>query len=112
MRKAILVSFLIGLTICFSFVRHKPSENRKTINTIIGDISFLEKFGHAPGLITDEELRIKTHLEYVEGDLRHKEVSGLSLELQQRRRQVVDLLRDYWQAGVFPRNYDYRNTRK
>src|SRR5687767_6477915 len=32
MKKAILVSFLIALTLCFSFVKPKPAENRKTIN--------------------------------------------------------------------------------
>jgi uncharacterized protein YbcV (DUF1398 family) len=112
MRKVIFVSLLAVLTVCFCFFTPKAFYNKQTVNAIIGDISFLEKFGHAPDLINDENLRIKTHLEYVEKQLRRKEVAGLSPELQQRRSQFLDFLHDYWEAGIFPRNYDYRNTRK
>jgi hypothetical protein len=112
MRKVIKVSFLTALTICFCFFTPKASDNKQTVNAILGDISFLQKFGYVPDLATDENLRIKTHLEYVEKQLRSKDVSGLSPELQQRRSQLLDFLHAYWEAGAFPRNYDYRNTRK
>ncbi len=38
----------------------------ETINPIIGDISYIQKFGEAPTDNCDEQLRIRTHLEYVE----------------------------------------------
>lgn len=112
MRKVIFVSLLPVLTVCFCFFPPVASDSKQSINAIIGDISLLEKFGHAPDLNTDEDLRIRTHLEYVEKLLRNKEVAGLSPEFWQRRNHLLDLLHNYWKAGIFPKNYDYRNTRK
>ena len=112
MRKIIFVFFLTALIVCFSFSIPKESYNKQTINAILGDVSFFEKFGHSPDLTTDEDLRIKTHLEYVEKFLRNKEVVDLAPELQQRRNHLLDLLHIYWETGVFPRNYDYIENRK
>ena len=84
----------------------------KVINPIIGDVSYVEKFGCLPDQYTDEDLRIQTHLSYVENLLRQKDVSYLPAELQERRIQLLDHLRDYWQGGIFPRNFDYYQTRK
>jgi len=90
-----------------------PDAGRKqTVNPILGDVSFISKFGHQPDARTDEDLRIRTHLEYVEDLLRKKNISNLSLELRQKRKHALDLLHDYWTTGVFPRNYDYKDSRK
>jgi len=112
MRKIISVFVVTALAVCFCFLIPKASEDKQTINVIIGDAGFLEKFGLAPDLTTDEDLRIKTHLEYVERLLRNKAVVGLAPELVQRRNHLLDLLHIYWKNGVFPRNYDYIENRK
>ncbi len=82
------------------------------MNPIIGDISFVSKYGHQPDANTDNDLRIKTHLEYVEKLLRNKNVSAMTAELQSKRKQLLDLLHTYWTAGVFPKNYDHAGRRK
>jgi len=94
----------------FSF--EKAVNNNQTINPHLGDISFVNKFGHQPNKKTDENLRIKTHLEYVETRLRKKDISHLPGELKEKRLQLLNLLHKYSQAGVFPRNYDYKERRK
>ena len=100
-----LISILI-----FSF--NRSTKKDQTINPIIGDVSFVKKFGSLPNKNTDENLRIKTHLEYAETLLRNKDVSALPNQLRQKRKQVLGLLHNYWTAGVFPRNYDYTQCRK
>jgi hypothetical protein len=92
---------------------YKPlTEKDQTVNPIIGDISFVQKFGQKPNKATDNILRIQTHLEYVEGLLRQKDVSDLPLQQQHQRARLLDLLHDYWVKGVFPKNYDYKEQRK
>jgi len=55
-----------------------------------------------------EQARIKNHLRYVEKSLRAVNVSHLSPELQAKRAENLDYLREYWQAGNFPKNIDFR----
>lgn len=103
------IVFILGL---FSI---SCNEAKRTVvepvNIIIDDISFINKFGESPTSETDAILRIKTHLEYVEKSLRLTDVSNLPYELQTRRRKMLDLLHQYWIAGIFPRNYDYKDQR-
>ena len=84
----------------------------ETVNAVIGDESFIQLFNIIPDENTDEEFRIQTHLAYVEQMLRDKETSHLSHSQQLKRTQVLDLLHEYWTAGVFPNNYDYPGERK
>jgi hypothetical protein len=108
-----LISFLaisVFTILIFSFDKTEIEE--QPINPVIGDISFMEKFGYQPDKNTDEDLRIKTHLEYVEMLLRRKDVSNLPANLKQPRLQSLNLLHAYWTRGVFPRNYDYVKGRK
>ena len=72
MKQVLLFSFV--LLIAFAFTKEENS-NTDAINPIIGDISYLEKFGEAPNQTTDEQLRIQTHLEYVEQLLRKKDLN-------------------------------------
>ncbi len=65
----------------------KENSHHNKINTIIGDISFVSKFGHDPGLNDNENLRTKTHLEYVKNLLRTSDVSDLPSGTQQKRRE-------------------------
>lgn len=58
---------------------------------------------------TDKEW-IRLHLSLVEQTLRNRSMTGLSAQQQQRRKQTLDYLHDYWMAGNFPLNeqYSYR----
>ena len=87
-------------------------DKSQLVNSILGDISYESAFGHKPDAKTDNNLRIRTHLEYVENLLRNKNVSGLSTDLQTKRNHLLVLLHDYWTNGVFPKNYDYVDQRK
>ena len=110
MKKVILfLSLILSISHISCNIR---SNTKQAINPIIGDISFINKFGHKPDATTDEDLRIKTHFEYVENLLRKKEMPYLSPKLREKRKQLLDLLHDYCTAGVFPRNYDYKETRE
>ena len=105
------LTILLMALLCLTF-RKDPGNSKQTVNPVIGDISFVSKFGHQPDANTDEILRIKTHLEYVEIFLRNKDVSNLSPEQMQNRKHLLDLLYEYRTAGIFPRNYDYADQRK
>lgn len=95
------------------FLSNSPKiySNSHRINSVIGDISFISKFGYYPTSNTNEVLRIKTHLEYVEDLLRNRDVSGMSFNVLQRRNHLLNLLHDYAIVGGFPVNYDYKNRR-
>lgn len=108
------LTFILSIIVTTLFLGcdNHAVDRKQTVNPIIGDISFISKFGHQPDPTTDNDLRIKTHLEYVENLLRQKDVSKLPVALQNKRLQLLDLLHDYWTAGIFPGNYDYTDQRK
>lgn len=87
------------------------SDSEQPVNALIGDVSFTSKYGFAPDAATAENLRIGTHLEYVERKLRERDVSGLSPAERQNRMYLLNLLRQYRTAGVFPRNYEHAGKR-
>ena len=93
-----------------------PSDNtikdRDSINPIIGNRSYLEKYGEHPELFADEILRIKTHFEYVEGILIATPQGSLTAKQRKARKRIITLLHEYAQAGIFPKNYDYPGERK
>lgn len=108
MKTFVTTAFAILLFIC---VWKERRSTEGTINPIIGDISFEKKYGIAPNADTDDQLRIAAHLEYAEKELRMRDVSELSAEMQSKRAHMLDLLHEYWSAGIFPENYE-RNERK
>lgn len=110
--KNLTIIFTFTVAILFSGCITPSVDKNQTVNPILGDLSYESKFGHKPDAATDNDLRIKTHLEYVEKLLRKKDVSGLSADLQEKRNHLLDLLHDYWTNGVFPKNYDYTDQRK
>lgn len=87
------------------------AEVTQAINPLIGDLSFYDTFGYAPDAGTDEQLRISTHLAYVENMLRKKNTSHLSPAMQKKRMHLLDLLHAYILAGNFPKNYDHPGER-
>ena len=88
------------------------SNTHNTINAVLGDVSFVQKFGKAPTEATNERLRIQTHLEYVENLLRKADVAHLSTRLRERRSALLDKLHDYRLAGEFPTNLDFPQERR
>lgn len=88
------------------------SNNHNTINAVLGDVSFVKKFGKAPNEAINERLRIQTHLAYVEALLRKADVANLSPQLRERRAALLDKLHDYRLAGEFPTNLDFPQERR
>jgi hypothetical protein len=104
----ILISSILLLAACYK----THSNKSQLVNPIIGDQSFEAAFGYKPDKHTDNQLRIKTHLAYVENLLRKKDVSYLSVEMQEKRFHALDLLHNYWTNAIFPKNYDFSYQRK
>lgn len=105
MRKLLLIACLAACQLLLARAGQR-------INPIIGDQSFIAKYGYAPNEHTSNQLRIATHLEYAEYVLRSKDVSGLSTEQIQKRTHLLDLLHAYWTRGIFPKNDDVANERR
>ena len=57
----------------------------------------------------DHERLIRLHLMTVESTLRRADLSRLNADQRTNRSHCLDLLRDYWKAGVFPKN-TYHDT--
>lgn len=83
-----------------------------TINAVLGDVSFVKKFGTTPTPTSGEALRIRTHLEYVETLLRAEDVSHLSWALRERRTALLDKLHEYRLTSAFPTNLDFPQERR
>lgn len=88
--------------LAFSLLLGAHSWAIQPINAIVGDASYLQKFGNLPDNQTDDVLRIQTHLEYVEKALRATDVSHLSTAAQENRLGLLGDLHNYWMAGKFP----------
>ncbi|MDR6806638.1 hypothetical protein J2Y45_003830 [Dyadobacter sp. BE34] len=108
MKTFVTTAFAILLFLCVWTERRSTDG---TINPIIGDVSFEKKYGTIPNADTDDQVRIAAHLEYTEKELRKRDVSQLSAQMRSKRMHLLDLLRDYRSAGLFPKNYE-RNERK
>lgn len=65
-----------------------------------------------PNVHTDEQLRIKTHLLYVEKRLRENVPQDLTDEQRVQRFYALDLLNAYISAGKFPRNTAFPGERR
>ena len=84
--------------------QHAEVARPDPVNAVVGDVSYVARFGEAPTAATPDSVRIQTHLAYAEQQLRRRTPTALPATQRQRRAQLLDLLHDYWQAGVFPRN--------
>ncbi len=84
---------------------------QQTVNAILGDVSYIQKFGYAPGENANEQIRIQTHLEFVESILRRRVVSKMPKAPRENRNKMLNLLHDYWTCAEFPVNYDHPGTR-
>ncbi|MCI0451339.1 MAG: hypothetical protein L0Z51_02980 [Candidatus Latescibacteria bacterium] len=84
---------------------------RHAINAVIGDASYVERYGSLPPPGADPDLRVRTHLEFVHALLSARDVSALA-SLRAARRENLARLRDYIDAGVFPRNHLYADQNR
>lgn len=110
-----ILAFLLALALASAlwvYNKNSKGDKNQSVNAILGDISFEDKYAKEPTTETDEDLRIGTHLAYVENVLRDADVSTLPLELRKKRQLMLDLLHTYRITGVFPRNYDDVNERQ
>lgn len=73
------------------------------VNAIVGDRSWVERFGTAPGPDASEDDRIAVHLAWVEAKLRRETPSDLEPERALRRDALLDVLAHYRHARSFPR---------
>lgn len=105
MRKLLLFLFLCST----QFVEARTWNH---INPILGDQSYILKYGEVPNEFTPDQVRIATHLEYAEFVLRSKDVSEMSIEQIQKRTHLLDLLHEYWTRGIFPNNSDEVDERR
>jgi hypothetical protein len=98
---------LLSLLFCIASVcTAQTTEIIQPVNAIIGDTSYVLAFGNSPNVETDENVRINTHLAYVEDQLQNKIPNELTPEQRKSRKHLIDLLHNYRVNGIFPRNYD------
>ena len=116
----LFIVILVAPTISFQYLKlcqntkksNIQSSKFDAVNILIGDLSFVEKYGTLPDQGVNEKLRIITHLEYVENQLRQKDVKHLSSTQRKARLRNIKLLHEYRMNGIFPKNYDYSKQRK
>lgn len=106
------ISLLVLLCSLFqlNFISVPPSS--QTINAILGDVSFVDTFGHLPNESDSEILRITTHLNYVISMLESADVSHLTNSQLKKRQHLISLLRIYTEENPFPKNYEYQTERR
>lgn len=81
------------------------------INPIIGDISYITKFGYIPDENTSEVIRIKTHLEYVISVLIKEDIKRLNVIQKENRKHLINLLAEYIDSEQFPKNNHFKERR-
>jgi hypothetical protein len=84
------------------------------INTVVGDASWIERYGRPPTAEDDrlrDAERHRVHLAWIEGRLRARDVSHLSPELRARRAMLLDALADYRRRGEKPINEHFAGRR-
>jgi hypothetical protein len=88
------------------------SQSSQEVNAVLHDDSYVTAFGTLPNAGTDEQLRIQTHLSYVEQLLRSRSVDHLSAAQCRNRASILAVLQQYREAGVFPVNRDFPGERR
>jgi hypothetical protein len=85
----------------------RPDVYRYAINAVIGDASCL----NSP-LPVDPDRRVRAHLDFVHALLSLRDTSNLSATSREARRENLDHLREYIDAGRFPRNHLYEDENR
>jgi len=76
------------------------------VNAVWGDASFVAAFGRSPRAGDYDQLRIQTHLAFVEQWLRAHEELAIGAAQRARRHAALDALARYTARGEFPRRGD------
>lgn len=99
-----LLSFLFGTNRVTA--QEVPVDNHRlatgTINAVLGDASWLARYGEPPTASANEVIRIQTHLLFVAERLRAVNTAHLSSTQQRRRESAIAHLITYAARGVFP----------
>ena len=88
------------------------SEPCPPINTVVGDVSFVETFGYPPDARTSSQVRVETHLHYIEERLRAVDTAHLTDGQRARRLARLEALHAYHGADGFPVNDDHPDARR
>ncbi|MDR9418848.1 hypothetical protein [Gracilimonas sp.] len=104
----ILFPLFIGLVLMSASIVHN-SAPANSVNAVLGDVSYTETFGTVPDEHTPENIRIKTHLNYVIKQLKNTDTDYLSADQQKKRAHLIHLLEDYTEAENFPVNHHFEN---
>lgn len=111
MLRLLLPALSAILLILMPTLQKSDSFHDDTVNAVLGDISYTNTFGVEPDESTSEEVRIKTHLEFVIDLLKKEDTSDLSTSQIENRWELIALLEDYKEAGVFPKNRHFETRR-
>ena len=98
---------MISMAAAVSFAQDRS----QTVNAMIGDRSYAAYYGHAPGAGALENARLQAHLHYVESLLRSRNTDHLTARQKKNRTLVLELLHQYRNNGIFPKNYKYEGRR-
>lgn len=101
------IFLLLPVFLVISCGQHKVAYMDNAVNSLIGDESYLAKFGELPNNETEYHLRIQTHLEYAYQLLQARDISYLTPERREKRNFLLQQLRDYITAGIYPSNEAY-----
>lgn len=96
MMRSVLVCFLM-LCFCSALAASEP------VNRVAGDQSWFELRDVSVEDASEVE-RISVHLEWVEAKLRSQSTHTLDPDVAAKRLALLNVLRDYWLAGEFPRH--------
>ncbi|KUG09512.1 hypothetical protein [Solirubrum puertoriconensis] len=111
MKLPLLITHLLVSALLCVCCQRKPS-SAEAVNAVLGDVSYVRKFGTEPTPTTDEHLRVTAHFQYVEAVLQRKGTRALTNRQRRNRYHALKLLRNYWMAGQYPANYDFPHERR
>ncbi len=81
------------------------------VNPIIGNSSYVARFGHQPDGSLPEEARIFIHLQHVYQELSRHHPQGLSEQQYLNRKHLLGLLQQYTEQRRYPKNSKYAERR-
>ncbi len=106
MRRPVLAIVPISLALTTTAFALPPGAEQRGFrdgaNHHLGDDSFVARVGRSPTLADSEQLRMRTHLQYVRELLAHRPPTRP--ELAARRAELLGYLDDYIAKGITPRN--------
>ncbi len=104
--------FIFYTCLLFSSLATFAQQKLQTVNSVLHDESYVAIFGSQPEAETNEQERIQIHLSYVEQLLRNTTSINLNNSQLANRSIILNVLHQYWVAGIFPTNRDYPGERR